>query len=466
MSLRLKIASRIAGKAAAQDFDKAPGWDAFMALFGQALDSGQIRWDNWAAQRKQYKGTPYVCIRKIAPGVASAPLSLFIPDGGDKIRASKRIPIDDKTKQFLSTLAFCKATMESADKVEEITDHLALDIFKRANGAMSRYQLFDMTMVNLGLNGNAYWKLVGNQNNAVPVQIHVLSPTNTEPVVKDGITTGYRTKGKGRQWIPIKLEEMAHFWYPNPFSISQGYSPVAAGSQWISGESAIASIQNSTMRNGGIPPFMVRVKRMGQQKFDDFKKAFQELYGSLTGRGKVGFTEGDWEIEKIAQTLEELGYIEGGKMLREFIANIFGVPISKLTQESSNRAAQGVGDMEFQRDTILPNLTMIAEELNESLIPLFPSLANTGAFYMFANPVKEDERIKAVMRRVNRTTGVSTPNEERQQDGTEPHPSPEADELGPVRAAGEGSEAMATDAIDRAVDKAVDNMRSGSCGEH
>ncbi len=466
MSLRLKIASRIAGKAASQSFDKAPGFEAFLAMFGQAMDAGQIAWDNWTAQRKQYRGTPYSCIRKIAPAIAAAPLHIFIPDGGESIRKSKRIPVSDETKKFLSTLAFCKATMESADEVEEVTDSPALDVLKRANGAMSRHQLFDMTMVNLGLNGNTYWRLIPNEADAFPAQINFLSPVTTEPVTKNNMTTGYRTKDESGGWINIKLEDMAHFWYPNPFSISTGYSPVAAGSQWISGEVAVSSIQNATMKNGGIPPFLVRVKRMGQQKFDDFKKAFQDLYGSLSGRGKVGFTEGEWEIEKIAQTLEEMGYIEGSKMLREFIANIYGVPISKLTQESSNRAAQGVGDIEFQRDTILPNLTMIAEEMTESLIPLFPSLADTGAFYMFDNPVKEDERIKILQLRTNRTTGIWTPNDGRQNQGIEPHPSPEADELGPVRASGEGSEAMAENAIDRAVDKAVDSMRSGNCGEH
>jgi HK97 family phage portal protein len=458
MSIRTKIARLIVGKAAGQDFDKAPGFEAFMSMFGGKKKTGEIRWNDWAAQRKEYRGTTFACIRKIAPAVASAPLHLYMP-AGNGIRESKKLPIDDDTKAFLLTRPHCKAAMDIVEDIEEITEHPALEIFKRANGAMSKYQLFDRTIVDMCLNGNCYWLPVLNNAGAYPAMITFLSPEKTKPIEKDGIVTGYSYRESFRK--PLRkytLEEIVHFWYPNPHSNSQGFSPVSAGSQWITGEGNIATFQNSTLENMGVPAAIVKlVGRMEPDKFKDFKKEFNAIYGGISNSGKVGFTTGEWDIEKLGQTLQEMGYIEGAKMLREFISNTHGVPISKLTMESSNRAVADVGKTDFQRDTILPNLTMIAEELTESLIPMFPTLQDSGAFYMFNDPVDEDVKTKMLVRRTNRTTGVTTPNEERQEDGREPHETPEADELGPIRAPlpaiGDTPEGQARNAIDGAIGK-------------
>lgn len=463
MSVKSRIL-KIVSQALSEDFDKAP---SFMSMFGNKKATGEIGWEEYSKQRQQYKGTTYACIRKIAPAVAAAGLHLFIPEGNGDINESKKIPVAGEMKDFLLTRAHCKAIMTVNEEVEEITQHAALDVFKRANGSMTRSQLFDKTMILMELQGNSYWKPVMNQTGAFPVRINMIPTEIIKPIEKDGEVTGYAMRRK-RPLNPkkFKLEEIVHFFYPNPHSLSQGYSPVAAASQRISGEVSISTVQNSTLENMGIPPFIVKIlRRMSPQHFDEFKKEFSDLFTPLAKRGRGGFTQGDWEIEKIGQTLQEMGYIEGAKMLREFIANVLEVPISKLTMENSNRAMGDVGERDFQRDTILPKLTLIAEELTESLIPMFPSLEDTGAFYMFDNPVPEDTRLKIMKRRVNRTTGVTTPNEERQEDGMEPHESEAADELAPVRAPVEQSESMAAEAIDRAANGMINGMRNGVCQE-
>jgi HK97 family phage portal protein len=454
MNLRYKIGKRIMGKAAPEDFDKAPGYGAFLSLFGGKKNAGEIPWDDYSAQRKEYKGTTFACIRKIASAVAAAGLHLYVPEG-NSIRESKRMPIADETKAFLKSLAFCKMTMTISESVEEVTDHAALDIFARANGAMSRHQLFDKTMVDMILNGNCYWRPIMNKTDAFPAAITFLSPVRTKPISKDGVVTGYAYKQSRTNTIKYKLDEVVHFWYPNPHNDFEGFSPVSAASQRISAEVNTATFQNSTLQNMGVPAAMVKILRqMPPERFKEFKKEFKDLYKGVANAGGVGFTQGEWEIEKLGQTLQEMGYIEGSKMLREFIANDLQVPLSKLTMESSNRAVAEAGNTEFLRDTVLPNLVLIAEELTESLIPMFPMLKDAGAFYMFDNPVPEDMRTKMLMRRINRTTGTTTPNEEREEDGREPHPSPEADSLAMIRSPmPEQGETEATRALDIAMGK-------------
>jgi HK97 family phage portal protein len=465
MSIRTKLARAIIGKSALSKSDFGD-WDSFIAGIGQKKKTGEILWNDYAGQRRQYKGTTYNCINKIAPAVAAVPLHLFIPDGND-VREEKKISVDDDMKAFLLTRPHCKAIMKVSEDVEEITDHAALDIFTRANGAMSRHQTFELLIIDMKLYGNCYWLPIMNQTDSFPAMLQFLPVEKMKPIEKDGITTGYKLKRRAPHRDKIfKLEEIVHFFYPNPHSNGEGFSPVSAGSQWISGEGLIATFQNSTLTNMGIPASVVKIlRRMPSDEFNDFKKEFGDLFGGPMKTGKMAFTQGEWQLEKLGQTLAEMGYLEGAKLMREFIANTMGVPISKLTMESSNRAVADVGKTEFQRDTILPDLTMISQEMTESLIPLFPSLVGTGAFYMFSDPVDEDMRNKMLMRRINRTTSVTTPNEERQEDGREPHDSPEADSLAPASALSlTGSpEQQARSAIDTAVDKAIDEMRNGDC---
>lgn len=468
----MKLAKAILGAKESKDFDKGQSFAAFMGMDNSG--TGQIAWNDWAKQRKEYRGTTYACIRKIAPAVAAAPLRLFIPARKDSRQSSKRVVVSDERKEFLQGLDFCKQTMTQNEDIEEITDHPALDVFKRANGSMTRYQLFDNLMIHMGIYGNEYWHPVMNDTGAIPAMIQRMPPDRMEPVKKDGILTGYKLKRMPPLTDkPFELHEIIHFWYPNPFDMFQGYSPVSAASQRISAEVNTSTFQNSTLENMGIPAAIVKIERqMSDEKFNEFKNQFRDLMGGVVKANSLGFTQGEWEIKTLGQTLQDMGYIEGAKMLREFIANVLQVPISKLTMESSNRAVAEAGNTEFRRDTILPNLTMIAEELTESMVPLFSSLEGTGAFYMFDNPVSEDVRLKTMARRVNRTTGVTTPNEERREDGLEPHPSPEADSLAPVRALVEQSEPseverMAKAVIDEAIDGKIDNMRNGDCGnEH
>ena len=390
MSIRTRLAKAIAGKSAIltkDDFGGDEGWQSLIEMVGGKKSTGEIRWNDYATQRNQYTGTTYACSQKIEKGVATASLHLYVPAG--RAGNGRRIAVSDETKGFLMTRPHCKAIMQNQDEVEEILEHPALDLFNRAGSAMNRFQLMSKTMMYMVLNGNCYWRPMMNQTKYFPVEISFINPEKIHPFKQGGRVAGYEYGRKeDKDYKKYKLDEIVHFWYPNPYSDTEGYSPVSAASQRISGEQLIATIQNSTLTNMGIPPAVVKILRqMPDDKFQEFKKAFKNLYGKLEDRGKIGFTQGEWELEVIGQTLQEIGYIEGANMLREMIANVLQVPISKLTMESSNRAVAEAGNTEFMRDTILPNLTMIAEELTESLSPMFPSLVDSGAFWMFDNPV-------------------------------------------------------------------------------
>jgi hypothetical protein len=56
-----------------------------------------------------------------------------------------------------------------------------------------------------------------------------------EPDEKDGVVVGYKLKQRfPRPDKKFKLEQIAHFFYVNPFSLSQGHSPREYQARWLS----------------------------------------------------------------------------------------------------------------------------------------------------------------------------------------------------------------------------------------
>ena len=99
--------------------------------------------------------------------------------------------------------------------------------------------------------------------------------------------------------------------------------------------------------------------------FDDFKKAFQDLYGSLTGRGKVGFTEGDWEIEKMDGIAR---YHEFGPRFRNC-----KFPISMTVTGQDGNLKPGLVPPEFRQD-ILGHIVPVMDKDKALSIPVLATV--------------------------------------------------------------------------------------------
>lgn len=412
-------------KAVASGFHQ--GWGTIAKLL-RPQAKGAIGKEDWATQIEKYTGTPYACIRKKAVAVAAVPFRLFKVKSTGNHRRMKDIEIFDVTGDSISqeehaymarmphVQRFIRAN--KAVEIEEVAEHPSLDLLGKVNDKMTRFNLFDLLVTSLELTGNCYWLLDKEKS---PTKLWIL-PTQYIKI-KQGEGIGeveeyiYKPNSKEIKYPP---ERIIHHWYPGPFSQIYGYSPIVAASRPINVEDNIFKYQEAMFDNMGvIPAMIVSEGRVGKEEKERFEQRWREkTHGADNWWNIPLLLEGKMRLEKVGIVPQEMGFLDGAKMAREWICNDLQVPLSKLTMESSNRAVSERGDIEFQRDSIQPICIMIAEELTESLAPRY----GDGLVFIPDNPVPEDQRQKLSERKTNLSVPYSTPDEERAKEGLEPVP--------------------------------------------
>ena len=106
-------------------------------------------------------------------------------------------------------------------------------------------------------------------------------------------------------------------------------------------------------------------------------------------------------------------------MTREEISDGYGIPMSLLSPEKSNRANATVAYAQYMRDTIDPKLKLYEEKLNEKLLPLFGQ--GEELFFAFDNCIPEDRDFVLKENLLSTKAGYSTWNEVRREQGKEPY---------------------------------------------
>jgi len=395
------------------------GW-ATIAQLLKPEAKGAIGYLDWKTQISKYSGTTYACIRKIATSVASVPLHLYTFEG-TSAGSSRTRTVPDNQREYLFSLEYVQRAMQlyGREGLVEIYDHEALDLLSNVNAKMTKHNLLDMTVTHQELTGNCYWKVnfKGNGNGKRPESLWLLfSEYVTIEQNKDGTVKEYKYK-PGKNEKVYKPEEIIHHWYPGPFSQVYGFSPVVAASRAINVEENIFKYQDAMFKNMGVIPAMIISEgRVGPEEKERFEKRWLEKTHGAENWFKIPMLlQGKMRVEKVGIVPSEMAFLDGAKMAREWIANDIGVPLSELTMESSNRAVADAGNTAFLRHTVKPRTVMIAEELTESLSPMY----GEPLIWAFDDPVPEDKRQALLERKTNLSVGYSSPDEERAKEGLE-----------------------------------------------
>lgn len=394
-------------------------WETLMQMI-KPQAGAKIGLDDYNAQIQTYQGTNFACIHKKATAVASVPMLLYSLKDTENTRTRS---IETKARDYLESIDYVRQRVSGVSDANmvEVESHPALDLLHHVNNKMTKHNLFYMTVTWDELCGECYWLVLKNQigEKKVPASIRFLFPQFVKPVPNpDGSLKSIEYK-PGRDKKIYKGEDVIQFWYPGPFSDVHGFSPTIAASYPISAEQNIFRYQDAVFGNGGLPAALAIAKtRLSPTEFRRFKAEFESIYLGLENAGKTALLEGDIEIREVGAAPKDMAFMDGAKLAREFIANIRGVPLSKLTMESSNRAVAREGNIEWWRDTIQPLCLQIGEELTESLVPMY------GEGFLFApkDCVPEDRQLAVLERKANLTVPFSSTNEERAKDKLEPVP--------------------------------------------
>ncbi len=373
--------------------------------------------DDFKAQVDEFRSWVYICASKNATSVANSTLRLYVRK---KNKNQKLIvPTREVTKAQLMSLrknpGLQKYFKQDAN-IEEVTEHISLDLLEEVNPLINRFDLWELTEIYLELTGNAYWYLPKN-GLEVPAEIWPIPVQNMRIVPgKSNLIKGYVYK-YGTVEIPFEPEEIIHFKFPSPTSQLYGMSPLVAIQTAVSFEKNTRRYEDTLMKNNARPEAILETENIvGEREYERLKEQWQQNYGGPMKVGKTIILEKGLTYKAVTLTNKDIGYMEGRRVARDEIAAAYGIPLSKLTTESVNLANARVGEWQYKKDTLEPRLRRIEEKLNEKFIPLFDS----QLFFAYDTPVPEDETFELTEQRTHLGSYVTSINEEREKMGMEP----------------------------------------------
>lgn len=358
------------------------------------------------ALAEAYKSIIYTCVGINADAVARVPLRLVRvgQSKGDTAKFCNAVEIKGTARHRLKRLAHTAKAMAGAEEVEEITgEHPLLKLIQNVNPSMDHNQLIESTVMSMDVVGTAFWWPTdwfkfGEDRNVYPREIWPLPPHLVYPVMTGTGLVPEAYQFGSAMYKPEDLLIFKRLSMKNFYGL--GMSATQAAIEYARLEDTFVSVAEDMISNGPRPSVVISHK--------DPKGAFgaaerQRLDNDLNQKGRGGrsgsafVVDGAVAVTPISYSPADLGSLEMSKHIIEQICGCFRVPVSMVTNESSNRAVADSGLVQHARGAVEPRCKAIASTLTRWT----HSLDRNGAknwnklFWVFDECVPEDEAAKA-----------------------------------------------------------------------
>ena len=378
------------------DTSRMQGSNPLVHLMGYEKAYGLPQPHDYAAHVAAYKSWAYACAWKNATSVAKCKLCLYK-----------------------------KSYDANGDEVlDKIVQHPFLDVINSVNPFSNKFELFTLTQLFQELTGNSYWWMPRN-NLGVPYMIWSI-PSHWVKIIpsETEFIAGYvvRVPHSGKD-MPFDADEIVQFRFPSPFDMFYGAGPLWAARYGLDLNEQIKTWGINFFLNNAQPSGILTTEQgVSPEQYKRLRDRWNDKYKGSKNAGKMAILEAGLKYQQVGSSIKDSGFPEVSKEIRDEILAIFGVPASKLgLVEDVNRANADANDYTYQKETILPRLTLIEEKINERIMPIY----DINLVVKFENPVPEDFQAKLQERRENIASGFSTIDEEREKEGLEPFGLPE-----------------------------------------
>lgn len=277
----------------------------------------------------------------------------------------------------------------ASGEYREIYDHPMLDLLDAGNGELTGGQCFGLTIGYYDLTGEALWIIERGVLN---------QPIRYWPVPAHWVEN---FPGPDSPWYTIRINswtarlpvtEAVLFRNPDPFNpYSRGIGKAPALGDELEADEYASKHLASWFKNRARPDFLV----MGKMSPTDSKRLEREWIAESRGfwnAFKPRFLSGtDFQIHEMSQSFKEMGIVDLRKFNREFVAQVWGVPLEIMgVIENSNRSTIDMAEYIFGRRTIEPRMEYSREVLQERVAPLYDERLIVG----YDPVVPEDKEFK------------------------------------------------------------------------
>lgn len=266
-----------------------------------------------------------------------------------------------------------------------LDNHDLLKLLHRPNPMQGQSSFIEAVISYYGISGNTFIESVRPSKNKPPTELWPVRPDKMKIVpgpkgypAKYVLSAGAIT----RTWDvnPVTLQaDIYHMKSFHPINDWWGMSPLEAamyavdtnrsGDRWN-----LALLQNSATPSGVLQMRVTDANPAGALTDEQFMRLKGEIDTEYVGSKNAGrpmLLEGGLEWKQIAMSPKDMEFLKAKESSSIEICNAYGVPPEMLGLGQKTYQNYAEARMSFYQDTILPLMDLLADELNNWLVPMF-----------------------------------------------------------------------------------------------
>lgn len=293
----------------------------------------------------------YACIARKAQTAAVAPLRLWMGD-----RAAPT-PADD--------------------------GHELARLLRRPNRWMSWFELQELLITYLELDGNAYLVKVRRSPTGPVEALFPLRPDFVRPVPRGGELLGYVYERDGKR-EPYLADEIIDVKYPNPVDpfegLGRGRPPLLAAAYVGDVDNATTKFLRQFFDNAVVPFGLLKSKqKLLDGEVNRIRARIRSQYGGMSHWGDVMILDTDAEYQRLGLDMTELGFEHLDARNEARICSVLQVPPilvgAKVGLDRSTFANYGEARSSFWEDSMMPLYRRFSDQFTLQLVePDYPEM--------------------------------------------------------------------------------------------
>ena len=287
---------------------------------------------------------------------------------------------------------------------EKVLDHPMLALIQKPNDFYADIVLLWGIVLSLLLDGNAYVMIVRNGYNQ-PAELWYVPHWMLEPKRdRDGaafISHYVYSPGDGIAPMKIEPEDVIHIRHGiNPKNMMKGVAPLDSAIREIFMDNESSEFVSALLSNMGVPGVVISPKGGAMAAPGDVeatKAWFQQQFGG-DNRGKPLVMGAPTDVTPYGFNPQQMNMSESRDIAEERVCALIGVPAAVVGFGSGLQSTKVGATMEEMRklawhNGVMPILLLVADELQRSLLPLFPKTMGQTVEWDTSNvkAMQEDE---------------------------------------------------------------------------
>ena len=254
--------------------------------------------------------------------------------------------------------------------------HPAHRLLTEVNRWSAKGDLWRATEVYLNLWGSAFWA-VERDSDGRP-EIWPLRPDRMAviPDRKEHIR-GFVYQGRNGR-VAYTPDEMVWLRYFNPMDDYAGLSPIAPARLAVDMGQDGLRFNRSFLRNSAQPDFvMLTNETMNDNEIEDFYRRWEARFQGPSQAHRPAVASFVRDIKTLGISHREMDFIEGLRWSLEEVSRAYGVPKPLLSDlERATFSNVNAAERFFWRNTMVPEMLFLAEQVTRKLFPLlgYPEL--------------------------------------------------------------------------------------------